>query len=107
MTIKTKNKNSGYSILELVLAVFTSSIVLLGAYSAYTIVAEQFKRNNLISEIRDFAMPTIRLISRDLRLAGYKEVDANVESTMGNIETPITITDSGTSACCDSLQIVY
>ncbi len=109
MTIKNKNKNkiSGYSILELVLAVFTSSIVLLGAYSAYTIVAEQFKRNNLVSEIKDFALPTIRLISRDLRLAGYKEVDANIESLQGNIANPITINDSGTAICCDNIQIIY
>lgn len=92
--------------LELILALVAGSIVLMGVYASYIVVAEQYKVNSIKAEIRDFAIPTIRLVSRDLRSAGYKAVDAEIESTYGKIDNPVVITDSGT-ACCDSLQIIY
>lgn len=93
--------------LELILAIFTGAIVLMGVYASYLAVAGQYERSSATSEIRDFAMPTIRFITRDLRMAGFRSVDNNIESTYGRIDNPITITDTGAGACCDSLSIIY
>ncbi len=104
---KTKSNIAGYSMLELILAVFTGSIVLAGVYASYLAVAYQYETNSATSEIRDFAVPTIRFITRDLRMAGFRSVDNNIESTYGRIDNPVSITDTGASACCDSLSIIY
>ncbi len=100
------NKESGYTLVELLLAVFVGSIVLAGAYASYSVVAAQYQRNAGISEIRDFAIPTIKILSRDIRMAGYKAVDSDIQSTYGDIVTPISITDVN-AACCDSFYVVY
>lgn len=99
-------KHSGYTLIELVLSVFVGSIVLAGAYASYSVVAGQFNRNSAISEIRDFAVPTIKILTRDLRMAGYRAVDSNIESTYAKINPPITITDVNGS-CCDSFSVIY
>jgi prepilin-type N-terminal cleavage/methylation domain-containing protein len=97
---------AGYSLVELLLALFIGSVVLGGAYASYTIVATQYKRNSGIAEIRDFAIPTLKLISRDLRMAGFRAVDSNIESTYPKIDPPIIITDVA-NACCDSFSVIY
>lgn len=102
-----KNKNSrGYSMLELLLASAVGGIVLAGAYASYTIVGQQQYRVSAMSEVQSAGMPTVRLIARDLRMAGRVAMDANLDPVFGIISTPITITDSG-DACCDSIEIIY
>lgn len=102
------NRNiAGYSMLELILAMFTGAIVLAGVYASYLAVADQYEKNSATSEIRDFAMPTIKFITRDLRMAGFRSVNSSIESTYGRIDNPVTITDTGTASCCDSLSIIY
>lgn len=101
-----KNYISGYSLIELILAVFVGSIVIAGAYASYSVVAAQYNRSSGVSEIRDFAVPTIGIISRDLRMAGHRAVDSNIESVYGKIDPPIQITDTA-SACCDSFFVAY
>jgi prepilin-type N-terminal cleavage/methylation domain-containing protein len=101
-----KNKEGGYSLLELILAMFIGAIVLAGAYASYSVIAAQYSRNTGVAEIRDFAIPTIKLISRDLRMAGFRAVDDNIESTYARIDPPIIITDVA-GACCDSVAVTY
>ncbi len=96
----------GYSMIELLLATVVGGIVLAGAYASYNLIATQYKKNSSIGEINDFATPTLKIIARDLRMAGFKAVDAEIESTYGRIDDPITITDSG-NACCDSISVIY
>lgn len=107
MRTKIKNnREAGYSMVELLLAVFVGSIVLAGGYASYAVIAAQYQRNSGVSDIRDFAVPTIKIINRDLRMAGYRAVDNNIESTFGRINPPITITNAA-NVCCDSFFVVY
>ncbi len=92
--------------IELLLAVMVGSIVLAGVYASYTVIAIQFQKNAATAEIRDFALPTLKIISRDLRMAGYRAVDNNITSTYGKIDPPIAITDVS-GACCDSISVTY
>lgn len=106
MKFNISNKQAGYTVMELMVASAVGSIIVAAAYASYGVVAKQFTRISAYSDVQERGMPTIRLVDRDLRMAGYKAVDANLDSTYGSIATPITITDSG-DACCDTLTVVY
>lgn len=97
---------NGYSLLELMLAMAVGSIILLGTYTANVIVAKQYERISSFSQVQEIGIPSLRIITRDLRMAGHEAMDANIEPVFGTIATPITITDSG-DACCDSIVIIY
>lgn len=96
----------GFSFLELLMAVAVSSIILAAIYASYLIVARQYTRLVAIAEVQDSGVPVLNLLMRDIRMAGYKAVDTNMQSPFGAIATPISITDSG-NACCDSITVIY
>lgn len=104
--IKHNNSEAGYSMLELLLATVVGGIILAGAYVSYSIVAEQYNKNTALSDLTDFAIPTIKIISRDVRMAGFKSVNTDIESSYGRIDNPVAITDSG-NLCCDSITVIY
>jgi prepilin-type N-terminal cleavage/methylation domain-containing protein len=105
--MQQQNQNiSGYTLIELLMAVIVGAIVLAGAYSSYLIVARQFDKNRSVSEIRDMAIPTITILSRDLRMAGSKYVDGDIESTFGRIDNPIVINQNPIGNF-DSFSIVF
>lgn len=99
-------QNRGYSLIELMLAMAVGSIIMAAMYTSYMIVAHQQSRVSAIAGVQERGIPTLRLLERDIRMAGFKAVDGNMDSDFGTITTPITITDSG-SACCDQIQVIY
>ena len=101
-----KEKDLGYTLVELLLSMVVGVVILAGVYSTYTIVARQQQKISSSAEIHESGNSSIRIISRDLRMTGYVSLDTDLETPFGNIATPITITDSG-NACCDSVQIIY
>jgi hypothetical protein len=96
----------GYSMLELILAAAVGSIIIAGGYTSFVILSKQYSRISAFSEVQQAGIPSVRIISRDLRMAGRIAMDTNVDPVYGAIANPITITDSG-NACCDSITIVY
>lgn len=101
------SRQSGYSLLEMILAMAVGSIVIAASYASYAIIGRQFTRNIAFSEVQEGGLAALSLVSRDLRMAGYKALDAaTLESTYGAIAAPLTITDSD-DACCDSVAIIY
>lgn len=101
-----RNISGGFTMVELLLALVVSSIILAAIYSSYLIIARQHQAQLAIAEVQELGLPALRFVERDLRMAGYKVVDANIESNFGAITDAIIITDSG-NACCDSVEIVY
>ncbi|MCB2081024.1 MAG: prepilin-type N-terminal cleavage/methylation domain-containing protein [Rickettsiales bacterium] len=97
---------AGYTLVELLLAVIVGSIVLAGSYASYTVVARQGDKIAARGGVQESGMPTLRRIGRDLRMAGHKELDDNMESPIGAINNPVNVVDSG-NACCDQLEIIY
>ncbi len=96
----------GYSLIEMVLAMAIGAIILVGAYASYTVINKQYMLMSSISSVSQAGVPTLQLITRDLRMAGRRAVDSDIQSTYDRIDTPVAITDSG-DACCDQLQVVY
>lgn len=106
ITKHNRYSESGYTMIELLLATVVGSIVLAGAYVSYYIVEAQYNKNSAIGDLGDFAVPTLKILSRDIRMAGFKAVDTDIESAYGKIDNPFIITDSG-NACCDSIEMIY
>lgn len=104
--MQTKFLQRGYTLIELLLAMAVGVGVLGATYSSYLIVSKQHQRMAAAAEVMDVGIPSIELVSRDLRSAGYQAMDANMESINGPIADPILIVDSG-NACCDSVEIIY
>lgn len=102
------NNQHGFTAVELLLALVVGSIVLAAAFTSYTIIGNQHKRITALTEVQSSGIPTIRFVSRDIRMAGNIALDpATLDSTYGAITTPITITDSGTTNCCDEFTVIY
>lgn len=100
------NHCRGYSLLELMLASAVGAIVIAGGYTSYVIIAKQYERISAFSEVQQAGIATIKMMSRDLRMAGRETMNANVDPVYGSIVTPIVINDSD-NTCCDTLTIVY
>lgn len=101
------NHCRGYSLLELMLASAVGAIVIAGGYTSYVIIAKQYERVSAFSEVQQAGIATIKMISRDLRMAGRETMNANVDPVYGSIVTPIVINDSVNTCCGDTLTIVY
>jgi prepilin-type N-terminal cleavage/methylation domain-containing protein len=98
---------NGYTMIELLLAIVVGSIVLAGAYASYSVVSGQFNANLGVIQINQMATPTIKILEEKIKIAGYKAVDSDIESSFGKIDNPITILDSGDNVCCDEFTVIY
>jgi prepilin-type N-terminal cleavage/methylation domain-containing protein len=106
--MKTLNNryDEGYSLVEMMLALVVGTVVLAGSFASYGLISQQYLRVSSISEVQGVGLPTLSMVVKDLRLAGRRAVDGNIEATFGAIGTPVQITDSN-NACCDQLQVTY
>jgi prepilin-type N-terminal cleavage/methylation domain-containing protein len=102
----TCTKQKGYSMLELLMATAVGGIVIAGSYTSYGVIGRQQQRVSAFAEVQSAGMPTVRLVGRDIRMAGRVAMDTDMDPVYGIIATPITTTDSG-NACCDSITVVY
>jgi hypothetical protein len=48
----------------------------------------------------------MRIIERDIRMAGFEYRDKDAKVTYGTISSPLTIKDSG-NKCCDEVTVIY
>lgn len=96
----------GYNLLELMLATAVGSVIIAGTYTADVIVAKQYERISAFSEVQEVGVPSLNIIARDVRMAGYTAYDSTMTSTFGSITTPITITDAYYQNF-DRIQIIY
>ena len=64
---------SGYTLVELLVAIAVTSIVLAGTYAAYTFFAQQQQALLAQTEVDRGALRAIDLMQSDIRMAGYKD----------------------------------
>lgn len=64
---------SGYTLVELMVALAVTSIVLAGTYAAYAFFAQQQQSLLLQTEVDRGALRVIDLMQSDIRMAGYKD----------------------------------
>jgi hypothetical protein len=69
--------NTGFSLVELLMALATSMIVLAAIYSVFTITNKNITTQNVTANVQQSLRAAIGLMARDIRLAGLDPVDTD------------------------------
>lgn len=89
----------GLTIIEVLVAIVISTIVLAGLYMGFDMISKQFRNISKRSNIYSTGRNIIAGISRDLRMAGFKDYNET------KIDKPLEHVNK--NACCDEIFIIY
>jgi len=95
-----------YTLVEMLVALAVSAIIIGATYASYEMVARQYHKNMDIADMHTSGRAIMRIIKRDVRMAGFEYRDKDARITYGSISNPITIKDSG-NKCCDEVTVIY
>jgi hypothetical protein len=90
----------------MLVALAVSSIIIIATYASYEMVATQYKKNMDVADMHTSGRAIMRIIERDIRMAGFEYRDKDAKVTYGTISSPLTIKDSG-NKCCDEVTVIY
>ena len=96
-----------FSLVEVLVTILLSSIVIAGAYSSYQMVDLQYIKNKEISDMHTQGRAVIRILERDIRMAGFEYRDKNGNIVKGGISKPIEINNRCSDKCRDEITIIY
>jgi len=96
----------GFTLVELMVAMVVGSIAIASAYASYDVIAKQYEKVKGVTAMQSSSRSIMRMIERDIRMAGFKWRDSKGTITFGSISEPIKITDSG-NKCCDAVTVTY
>ena len=100
------NNHKAYTLVEMLVALAVSAIIIAATYASYEMVATQYHKNMDIADMHTSGRAIMRIIERDVRMAGFEYRDKDAKITYGSISNPITIKDSG-NKCCDEVTVIY
>ena len=100
------NKSKAFTLVEILVALAVGAIIVGATYASYELVATQYKKNMDIADMHTSGRAIMRIIERDVRMAGFEYRDKDAKVTYGTISSPLTIKDSG-DKCCDEVTVVY
>jgi len=103
--MKLPYKN-GFTLVELMVAMVVGSIAIASAYASYDVIAKQYEKVKGVTAMQSSSRSIMRMIERDIRMAGFKWRNSKGTITFGSISEPIKITDSG-NKCCDAVTVTY
>ena len=109
MNCKNK-KDLGMTLIEVLIAVTITSIMMLAMFSTYNMVNKSHKQVTNRAKISQSGRDIVGLISRDIRMAGYKYLASPLTGTdnFSIIEiTAGTGFTNQTTDTCDSISIIY
>jgi type IV pilus assembly protein PilW len=69
-------RNRGFTLLELLAAIFIAAILMAGLYSVFVSQQEAFSAQERITEMNQNLRASMDLMTREIRLAGYKKSGA-------------------------------
>jgi prepilin-type N-terminal cleavage/methylation domain-containing protein len=95
-----------FTLVEILVTLAVSSIIMVATYGAYDIVKTQYDKNLDIANMHTSGRAIMRIIERDVRMAGFEYRDKDAKVTYGTISNPLTIKDSG-NKCCDEVTVIY
>ena len=95
-----------YTLVEMLVALAVSAIIIGATYASYEMVATQYHKNMDIADMHTSGRAIMRIIERDVRMAGFEYRDKDAKITYGSISNPLTIKDSG-NKCCDEVTVIY
>ena len=95
-----------FTLVEMLVALAVSSIIIGATYSSYQMVAAQYQKNMDVADMHTSGRAIMRIIERDIRMAGFEYRDKDAKVTYGTISNPLEIKDSG-NKCCDEVTVIY
>ncbi len=90
----------GMSLVEIMVAIVVSTIVIGAAYASYSIISKNYEFQKDLKYMSQTARAVVKMIARDVRMAGYTEFNKQ------QISEAVKITDSSTK-CCERIDIIY
>jgi prepilin-type N-terminal cleavage/methylation domain-containing protein len=100
------HRNRGFTLVEVLVAIAVSSIALASLYVAYDIIERRYTKLRETAIMQQTGRSVLRIIERDIRIAGFRYQDDTGSFVFGVLTDPLTISDSG-DACCDEILILY
>ena len=74
---KIHNSKTGFSLVELILAMGISTLILIGIYSVFSITSKNFTTQNATASAQQSLRTAIGLMARDIRAAGLDPIDSD------------------------------
>jgi prepilin-type N-terminal cleavage/methylation domain-containing protein len=96
--------NKAFTLIELLIAMAIGSIVLIAGYAMFGTISDAYYHKLDVSKIEKFSSGSLRLLSKDIKMAGYQDL----ESIYPDIDQAIISQDSNTDANnSDGIYITY
>ncbi|ALE52345.1 hypothetical protein SP60_03365 [Candidatus Thioglobus autotrophicus] len=73
-----------FTLVEMLVALAVSSIVIIAAYASYDMVKTQYEKNIGIADMHTSGRAIMRIIERDIRMAGYEHRDSSGNKILGH-----------------------
>jgi len=71
----TRKMRSAYTLTELLVATAVGSIVMAMAFSSFSVINQKYQKYSDLSNLHRSATQVLNIITRDLRMAGYQDLD--------------------------------
>ncbi|MBC8554061.1 MAG: prepilin-type N-terminal cleavage/methylation domain-containing protein [Candidatus Brocadiales bacterium] len=99
-----RSMRSAYTLTELLVATAVGSIVMAMAFSSFSLINTKYQKYSDLSNLHRSSTQVLNIINRDLRMAGYQDLD----TVNGSIaEAVITENDNNSSRGSDAITITY
>ena len=95
----------GFTLPEILIGLAISSIIIAASFASYIVIKQNYDFQKDMKNISQTSRAVATMIMRDVRIAGYNYNDGPSKENP-KIQTPIKITDGGTTAP-DSIEIIY
>ena len=89
-------KQSGFTLVELLVGMAISSIAIAGIYATYAVVKHQYDRTDAKLNLHNSGRAALQILTRDIRMSGYEHRNYQGVLVYGPIgQNPLTIASSG------------
>ncbi len=96
-----------FTLVEMLVALAVSSIVIIAAYASYDMVKTQYEKNIGIADMHTSGRAVMRIIERDIRMAGYEHQDSSGNKIFSTGITSQLVLSESNNACCDGVSVIY
>ena len=108
MIKKKLNKISGFTLIEILIAIVITSLMMAAMFTSYTLVNSTYRQVTDRAKISQAGRDLVGTILREIRMAGFKYVNDDIAAS--DKHNPIRIYKGkgfGSSGSCDKIEIVY
>tara|TARA_B100000287_G_scaffold41000_1_gene37205 strand:+ start:3341 stop:4189 length:849 start_codon:yes stop_codon:yes gene_type:complete len=103
---KKFNSITGVTLIEILIGIVISTMMMAAMYTSYNVVNSTYSQVTDTAKISQTGRDVIGMIIRDIRMAGYKYFNDNIQTDVTQ-HIPILITKKDSSNACDKIEIVY